>query len=431
MRILIANDTDDSVCLKKDVRSWTQRIVWFAKENDIIIFSDPPCSKYVELVCKLKDIDSSSLRIITLKSGRFGNEQMDTFNLLDEELINGISEFSVHITEIIPLWPSPNVSDFAERLGLSDRFKGCGFFSQFGVELGNNKCNFRAISIGNNISIPDGKVCHSKFEAIVRTRRLLEKYGTVIIKRAHGGAGAGNYILTLDHEVDTGHSGAKYFSFIGNLDSELFDFWHGHWEWASFDNAYGVVIEEYIPNAQTIYVEFLCSEQKVNLEGCGELLYEKGSLVGEFVNVLSAPEHIKSSLFSEGEKLASVYQKLGYRGLISCDAIHDGNNMYFTEVNARFSGSTHLYSIIANDIVCDSTRFVAQVTSPDSVFIPSVEEFVYRLSASGLLFDPEVNTGVYPVTPTFEKSGQIIYFVVANSFQEFGSVRTIVNELFK
>lgn len=43
------------------------------------------------------------------------------------------------VEEIWALWPSASVARFAEALDLSEKLPGCGFFSQGGGELVNNK----------------------------------------------------------------------------------------------------------------------------------------------------------------------------------------------------------------------------------------------------------------------------------------------------
>lgn len=146
MRILVANHIDDSIRARGDMRAWTQRIFWFAREGDLVVVPAHPDEQFLRYATSLTGVDPSTLRIHVPPPGRYERRLLDPESLTDEDFLRNIASDLGEVSEIFALWPSAQVAQFAAALGLSERLPGADFVAQGGGELVNNKSYFRALA---------------------------------------------------------------------------------------------------------------------------------------------------------------------------------------------------------------------------------------------------------------------------------------------
>ncbi|MFW0112610.1 hypothetical protein [Rothia sp. CCM 9416] len=419
MRLLIANDLDDSLLYKYDVRAWAHRIIWFAQNNDTIIMMDEPDYDYVEYVTRITGVELNTLKFLVLEGpGRFNRKMFDHHLLLDTSFIEKMKHVisDINITEVHALWNSPMISIFLEKINLEKLWKGNSLYKQNGSEFLNNMGNFRAISGGSKAPIAEGAVCKTIEDAKIFSKYYLEKYDALMIKKAHAGAGAGNILLSKKSAIDGSHSGNKQRVYLtDNYEEELFKFWDDKWEWVSHNGRYSVVVEEYIENAKSLYIEYFLDDFKCAFGEVGELHFKDGRLHHEVVPARNLNKKIESDILRSSEELAERYRILGCRGYLSVDSVIDSNDRFiFTEINAQFTGSSHLYGVISKNIARAKERglLVTQLSTPENVYIKDFNHFIYAIKRSNLLYSEESKKYVLPVTPCIGKSGTMIVAVV-------------------
>jgi hypothetical protein len=413
MRLLIGNDIEPSVALKRDVRAWTQRILWFAREGDALVLMCEPDRDFLAYVTALTGVDPSTLRFHVIPGsrnpGRDGERMFDHKALLDPGFV---AELRGHVTEadeVTALWPSPALPAFAEQIGLRGRLPGAAFMSQFGGEVANNKANFRAIAAGCGVPIATGSVCRTVAEAEVACAALLRDVPAVMIKKAHCAAGAGNFVVARAQGVCAGHAGGIGVRVLRPGAGALECFLQEKWGWASGRDRFAVIVEEFVEGARSVYAEFDCDEEGQQLEALGELIFEEGALVREEIPLRLDDTSTEGRLIRLGSRLASVYHLLGYRGTLSTDAVlTDTGEVTFTEVNCNVTGSTHLHRVVAREIVDVSrepARTVAQFTTPDHWSMPDLEGFLNVAGDRGLLYDSRARAGWLAVAPMTAEFG--------------------------
>lgn len=425
MRILIGNDVDDSLLLKKDISAWAQRIFWFAEDNDLIVLMRPPDERFVRYVTSLTGVDPASLKVHVVPPGRFDRRLLDPQCLTDEEFLRNVSKDLDGVSRIFALWPSPQVSHFASTLGLLDLWPGADFFSQSGGELVNNNANFRAFAASCGVRTARGEVCRTVDDAVAAMNRLLGgETSALMVKQAHAGAGAGNQIVTRDEDLETDHAGGRHFHVLGPGPDGVRAYWAERWEWASANGRYAVVIEEFQRRARSVYAEFHCDDSGVRLMEVGTLIFEKRVLTQELLPFRDLTEDVRARLVTSAARLAEFYRTMGYRGHLSADAVvtEDGE-VTFTEVNAQVTGSTHLYSVIAHRIVdtsCDPERSVVQCLSPPHWAMADLDEFLNGADEVGCLYDEDSRKGVIAVMPVIPDAGKgaLLYCIVFDTEDE-------------
>jgi hypothetical protein len=425
MRVLVGNHIDVSLRRRKDMRSWTQRIVWFARDGDLLVLPSRPDEEFVRYVTSLTGIDLSTLTIHIPPPGTFGDHLMDSPRLADEDFIGKVSADLHEVDEIFALWPSAQVSRFAAVLGLGDRYPGAAFFSQGGGELVNNKAYFRALAAACGVPIAHGRVCYSVDDAVEAMTRLLDESDAVFVKQAHNGAGSGNQAVIRGGRVETGRAGAKHVHHLTAGPQGIAAYWEERWTWASADGRFPVVVEEFKPGAATVYSEYHVADDGVRPTEAGSLTYTGGRISLQTVPLRGLPAEVHERLVAGGRLLAETYRAVGYRGLLSADAIVDpSGEVTFTEVNAQVSGSAHLYRAIAHKVVDvwrEPMRSVAEYHWPAEWPRAGFAEFLAAADELGCAFDPSDRKGIIVSTPFDEVRG-LVFCIVHETDEERDAV---------
>ena len=432
MRLLIANDVDEWMVRKRDIRAWTQRILWFAAQGDLLVVTNPLDEQFVQHVAKLKGFNADSLKVHVLPKGRFDGKIFDHLAMLDESFVSEVAKDVAGITEVFALWPSPHVATFVDRLGLHEKWSGIALFSQGACEMFNSKGNFRNFATSAGVSISNGSVCRSKDDAIAISRALLMKSSAVIVKKAHGGAGAGNHILTLEKDLESDHAGGHYLTILENVEKDIESFWEERWDWSTSFGAYPVVVEEFERDARSIYAEYFCSEYGPTLRAIGELQFINRQLERETFPVTDLEPLERHALTEQSGILANYYWKLGYRGFLSADSvITKYGKVTFTEVNARVTGSTHLYSVLVEQIG-GVDRKVTQLTSLPGWEFDGVSSFLSLVEEAGCTFDQRTRKGVVAVTPQVGDgtTGPLIFAVIHEDANEVDSTISCLQDAY-
>ncbi|MBC6451315.1 preATP grasp domain-containing protein [Actinokineospora xionganensis] len=424
MRILIGNHIDPAIRDRGDLRAWTQRIVWFAREGDLIVLCDEPDPQFFTYATSLTGAEPANLRVMVPPAGHHDGRLLDPESLTSPEFVRAVRDaLGVggldQVEEIFALWPSAHVSRFAAALGIEDKFAGAGFFGQGGGELGNNKATFRALAAAAGVPIPAGAVCRSEREAVAATAALLDGAGAVVVKQAHNGAGVGNQLLLRDVSLASDHVGARHLHRLDGDSREAIEaYWRERWDWASAQNRFPVVIEEFAPEAVSVYSEHIAADDGTRPTEMGTLLYVGRRLSHQIVPLRGVTDSVRAQLRHGGALLAETYRALGYRGHLSADAIvtTDGR-VVFTEVNAQVSGSLHIYQVIARRIVNTAAvpeRSVVEYHVPPTWAVPDFDAFLTAVDELGCAYDPATRTGVIvsmPVIPLEVNRAQFVFCI--------------------
>jgi hypothetical protein len=420
-RLIIANDLDDWIVRKKDVRAWAQRMLWFAEPGDVVVAMAPPDAAFLAHVAGVKGFDPGELTVHVIPAGRFEG-MVDHLALDTDEFAALVRPYAASATEVLAAWPSPHVASFVERLGIADRWPGHALFAQGACEPLNSMGGFRAWAAAAGAPISRGSVCRSKDDAVRASADLLASTRAIVVKKAHGGAGAGNHIVTTSAEVELERAGGKYVTVLDGSAASVASFWDEHWEWASAGGAYPVVVEEFQAGARSIYAEFDCSAEGARLCAIGELSFGHRQLERETVPAQGVAELARERLIAGARRLADYYWALGYRGPLSADAVvSPSDEVVFTEVNAQYTGSTHLYRVLG--ALAGDDRVVTQVTTPPFWPIASTEGFLAGVAASGCSFDPVERRGIVAVTPRIgaESLGPLVLAVIHAPEEDVGT----------
>ncbi|MFI8951204.1 hypothetical protein ACIGO6_32390 [Streptomyces sp. NPDC053750] len=423
MRILIGNHIDPSIRARGDMRAWTQRLFWFARPGDLLILCCEPDAVFVDYALAHTGVKREELTVLTAPAGAWGNRLLDPASLTVPAFVEQVRaalgpDGGGAVSEVFALWPSAAVARLANALGVASRFPGAAFFEQGGGEIGNNKANFRALAAASGVPILPGRICRSRAEAIEATGALLETSasGAVVVKQAHNGAGVGNQLLVRDQEMAVDHVGARHLHHLAPGPDGITAYWAKRWPWASGEDRWPVVIEEFAPGADAVYSEHYTSDEGTRATETGHLHYVGRRLSHQVVPLNGVTEPVRTALLDGGTRLAEAYRSMGYRGHLSADAlVLPGGRVVFTEVNAQVSGSLHIYQSIAHGIVevaAAPARQVVEYHVPPTWAVSSFTAFLAALDELGLTYDPATRMGVIVSMPAIPLApGEPVQFV--------------------
>jgi hypothetical protein len=435
MRILVGNHIDSSIQARKDMRSWTQRVLWFARDGDCVILPGRVDEEFLSYVTGLTGVDPDSLKIHVPPPGESGDHLLETRRLMDEGFLRAVAADLSEVTEIEPLWPSSALAGFAEALGLADRLPGGRFLSQSGGELVNNKAYFRVLAAAAGVPTAPGGVAHSVAEAVDLMTALLRCSNAVMVKQAHNGAGGGNQIVLAGDDIETGHAGAKHVHRLGSGEDAIAAYWHERWAWASAGDRFPVVVERFQPRSSTIFSEHHLEDSGTRPTETGSLGFVDRWLSEQVVPLRTVDDDVRARLVDGGTRLAETYRAVGHRGYISADAvIDDAGELIFTEVNARVSGTTHVYEPIAHRIVDvwrAPERTIVDFHWPKREWrLAGFAEFLDACTDLGCAYDPVDRIGVIVTTP-FDDLRGLSFCVVHDIDETRDAIRRKLDERFR
>ncbi|MET7458380.1 hypothetical protein ABZT03_42460 [Streptomyces sp. NPDC005574] len=422
--------------MSKDPRAWAQRVFWFAQEGDVIILSDAPDQAFVQHVGRVKGIDMSKVRVHICPPGRYEARKLDPYAMLAPEFVASVAKDLKNVSEIFSLFPSAQLSEFAARLGMRDRLPGADFFAQGGSEMANSKATFRILAAAAEIASAPGTVCRSPYDAVQAMLWLLAQGHSVMVKKAHNGMGAGNeMVLSSGVEAPT-NVGAQHMYRLAAEADAVTRYWKERWAWASVDGKYPVVVEALLSTVATYYAEFLVRDAGVELGGVGCLSFTEGLVAPrETVPAHGLPDLQRRALVLGAEALARSYHALGYRGHLCADAVAttDGE-IVFTEVNARTTTSTHLYSVIADQVIdlpTDEDYLLRQLYHPLAWNTPTTEAFLDAINDAGLAYDPKRRKGILMSMPVVPGNGGCLLVIASGGDDEEEAYLRRLNALFE
>ncbi|MDX6353921.1 MAG: hypothetical protein QOF98_824 [Streptomyces sp.] len=395
------------------------RMLWWAKEGDILVLPTAPDDAFADYVAGLTGTPRGSLTVLTPAPGRLGDGLLTPDRLTDPSLCGALRKALARTSSgdpaelrILPVYADTAVAGLARRLSAEAALPGHAFHAQGGSALVNSKAAFRAVAAGAGVPTAPGTVVSDPGQAARAIDNLLGEGHSAILKQEFSGGGLGNEILAPAPGVEpAGAPRVLVLSGSAAVDAYVAE----RWPWLTGGGRHRLVVERYYPGAVPVYAEFDVADHAVELVGTGEMLMDP-VVVGEIVPALATlPADVVAELITVGRRLCEAYRALGYRGTISADAYRTAEGeIRFSEANGRITGSTHLHTVMG-------ARLVGPALRPRRVFLggecpaPSFPVALAAVAAAGLGFDRATGTGVVLVNHFGPAAGSVMYCVIAEN----------------
>lgn len=405
-----------------------QRLFWFAADGDILVLPWVADDHYVDYVLGLTGTDRSTLTLLVPPTGYLGEELLTPDRLADPRFRVELREVLAErtIDEIFTAYDDAYVVDLAKAMSIAHALPGFAFSEQGGDALVNSKAAFRAVAAGIGVAIAPGVIAGTRELAESTIGEILRRGDSVIVKREFAGGGFGNEILATDENVVP--AGARKVVLLHNGDA-IEEYVAERWSWLTGGRDDRLVIEQYFTGAATVYAEFVVTDEGSDLLGTGEILMEPVA-IGEIVPPQSITPVQHEELVDAGRRLCEAFRGLGYRGIISADAIRTrAGDIVFSETNGRLTGSTHLHTVLRDIILRPEHRGDRVMVERAVWTVPSFTAAVDHLVAAGTAFDRETGTGVVLTGNYVPVNGKVMYCVVAKDYESAKSVVATLDAL--
>ncbi|TDC61303.1 hypothetical protein E1258_11915 [Micromonospora sp. KC207] len=406
-----------------------QRMFWFARDGDVLVLPFAPPADYLTYVTHLTGTDASSLTVVIPPPGSLGSDILTPDRLTDPSFLNDLRRAlgNRQPVEIVAVYKDLSVTGLARALAAEAALPGYPFSAQAGDALVNSKAGFRALAAGAGVPIAPGTVVTRPEQALEAITDLFDQDHSVMVKLEFNGGGFGNEILSrTDGVVPTG---APRVVVLPDRPA-LLSYVQRRWEWLTAGHAHRLVVERFFPGSTTVYAEFLVTEEAAQLIGVGELLMEPVA-IGTVVPAQTIDAETRAELLDGADRLVESLRVLGYRGVVSADAIvtPDGQ-VLFTETNCRLTGTTHLHLVLDGRVVDPGYREKRVFLERDGWAVPSFTAAIGRLAAAGLGYDPASRTGVVVTSNDVDGDGTVACCAVADDLQSAEQLHRRLGELF-
>lgn len=388
------------------------RLVWFLGEGDVCVFGVLPEDSYVDYVTALTGVRRSSLRLLAPPPGALGADLLSPDRLAAEEFRAELREIvQAHgVDALSPVCSDTAAASLAEAVGLATAMPGYAFSRQGGNTVVNSKAVFRATGAGVGTPMAPGVVAATRADASAFIENELSAGHPVIVKLDHHAGGLGN-------EVIARRAG---FSLIGARElivaedrGAVEDYLRARWDRLTGGRRDPVVLERYYPDSVPLYIEFVVTDDGVELLGHGQMMMEP-TYAGAVTPAPGLTATELAELEAGGRLLGEAVRALGYRGVFTPDAfLTPDRGLLFSEINGRISGVTHLHTAVGRAFGGPDSIKDRVLLERGGLAVPSFDAAVKTLERTGLGVNRTSRTGVVLIFDTSRVDGSVRYCVVA------------------
>jgi hypothetical protein len=297
-----------------------------------------------------------------------------------------------------------------------------------GVALVNAKSLFRAIAGGLGAPMPPGWIGDDRAGAGQFISEELAEGHCVIVKQDLQSGGKGNVVLSPVPDVRV--AGTKQPAVVLPGADAVSAYLAGRWDWLTDGGRHSIVIERYFTDAVPFFAEFVIDDDGIRLTGHGEMLMTP-TYAGVIAPMPRLDLAVEEDFIATARRLCVPFRAMGYRGTVSVDAILTaGHRFWFSEINCRMGGSSHLHGVIGAHVIGPSHRAKRLIAERDGWRAPSFAEAVHRLEAAGLAYDPETRLGVILTCDVVPANGTVRCCVVAEDMDAVKKYELLLGGIF-
>ncbi|WP_147455140.1 peptide ligase PGM1-related protein [Saccharothrix australiensis] len=428
---MVGHDFNEDLRNRNAAAWYSQRLTWFARDGDVLVLPTEPDKAYVEYVTGWTGTSAESLRFVVPPPGEGAIGRLTRERLRDPEFLDRLRAAAEDrvIDHVYALWPDARVVELADALGVGHAVPGRGFLSQGGDAVANSKALFRVIARGVGVPVAEGAVCLHPRAAEQAVTALLDAGHPAMLKNEFMSGGWGNEIISRTPHIDP--IGARRLVVVADAIT-LRDYLEEHWDKLTGDGRHSLVVERYHPDSSAAFAEFHVGDDGVRFGGQGQLLS-----LPQAASVIPAP-NVDAGRMAEiidgGRRLGEAMRAIGYRGVLSADAIvTPAGEVLFTEYNGRSTGSTHLYGVVGEQVIGPGyaeDRFIVERIGTPPWSVTTFAEAVDRLAGTDLGYDRASRRGVLFVHAFNPAANCVPYCVVAESMDAATEVEQRLGELF-
>ncbi len=405
MKVLVGNIDCEAQCGEPGKRTQEMRIddipcahrlLWLADPGDVLVMPVAISEQMIHYAAQFVPVEGVTQVVASTEEEPIC--LLTETTLRRPDLIERIAQSIRSPGQLISYFPDAGATRLAQRFGLP-----C-VTSSPGIVALNKKSEFRAFAKDHGVPIAPGAVCRTEQELIAAITALLDHSGEVIVKQDLAGGGEGNVVVTRFGERREHTGTARSMAVAGNGDvretaQQLFERFTGSGNEL-------IVVEAYLKNESVVCAELTGSAQVLTWGMMRmEPVFRGFELPYAFDHAADFLEHSK----------VLARNCRGYDGRLNIDAFTaPGHGLFFSEVNVRLGGCTHI-DVLARRLVGPDYLQTRTIHSRNKVRSTlSFPELIARLPS----YDRITNTGVIVLVEDLERSGSFEYLAMGRTRAE-------------
>jgi hypothetical protein len=283
----------------------------------------------------------------------------------------------------------------------------------------NRKSFFRTLAEKAGIPIARGRICKTKAELEAAINDLIADTGSVIVKQDLAGGGEGNVAVTTNLvQMEFLGTSATYHVAESTsrkaIAADIFATYSG-----LKNNR--LIVETYHTAREVIYSEVWAAENPSEtwLINWGRMLMEPTWIGFEIPSATMTPAQIEE-FTRHSLNLARLVGQFGYRGRMNCDAVLYDGGLFFTEINVRLGGCTHI-DVLARRLLGPSYDRTHVIKTRNSVKCQgSFSNLLQRIGA--LHFERATSRGVLVLAENLAELGEFECMCVGTSAEDAAAI---------
>ncbi|MEV7098002.1 peptide ligase PGM1-related protein [Amycolatopsis sp. NPDC051045] len=368
------------------------RMAWCLTPGDILVLPIAPCEPHLRYVLDFMEVDPATVHVVIPPPGRFGDGILSRDRLGHPEFLAQLRDLvaTTRVDSVVPFHFDEAVIKLAHDLGIGAATPGIGFLTQGGGKLLNSKAAFRAIASGIEVPIPEGIVTEHRSDAEGYVWEMLCAGRAVIVKQDFQKDNEGHVILSP--AVGVPPLGARRVEVLADRAAVSA---HFGINWARYSDCgrQRVVIEHYLVESTSVYVELLVTDSGTRLVGHGQLRLEP-VLNGLVIPAPTAALPAFAAFLAHAERLCEAVRGMGYRGTMSVDGVvAPSGDILVNEFNCRTNGSTHIH-LIGEQVLGAGYLADRVIVELRQYSFASFEDALRSLIERGLAYDRTARRGV-------------------------------------
>ncbi|MER8454158.1 hypothetical protein NKG60_30115 [Mesorhizobium sp. M1428] len=407
-----------------------KRMIWLAKNDDILITPTPVSQSFLDYVNTLKggsDILSlATSATFTKRPLPISNKDLETGSLLAKSLSllpsDRVSCLEPYIADEVSICIARLLGNVPITFSNQNLQASPEATRRF-----NDKAKFREFAANLGVPIASGSVCTNAQEVVDAVCRALLVSDKVILKVARHSGSDGNFVISKS--IEGSFQGATRAICIREADASSIR--AGVLETGLIaTEKEPVVVEAYSENESSVGVHFDIGRDRVKLAGVASILFNPGyggaywdrTLVGD----------LPKDVLAWCQSLGNYAREAGYVGPLSVDIVGAKEGGFFAcEVNGRHGGFSSIRAVsnslgLEPDIKNGERVVLFRTAIPIGIRFP---DLVDLLEKRLLHYNSSVKRGAVVMVEGYEDSGPFDFVIVGRDLCDVQGIERSLVEL--
>ncbi|RWC10647.1 MULTISPECIES: hypothetical protein [unclassified Mesorhizobium] len=407
-----------------------KRMIWLAKNDDILVTPTPVTRQFLHYVNALKgganivalatySTPTKRPLPISKKDLKAGSILSKSLSLLDSDRVSCLEPY---IADEVSICIAKFLGDVPVTFSNQTVRASPEVTRRF-----NDKAKFREFAPNLGVPIASGSVCVSTQGVVDAAYRALSVSDKVILKVARHSGGDGNFVISKS--IERSFQGATRAVCIREIDVNSIRA-GVHEIGLIATEKEPVVVEAYNENESSVGVHFDIGINRVELVGVASILFNPG--YGGAYWDKSLVDEIPKNVLAWCQNLGDYAHKSGYCGPFSVDIVKTKEVGFFAcEVNGRHGGFSSVRAVsnslgLEFDIKNGERVVLSRNAVPIGIRFP---DLVDLLEERKLHYNSSVKRGAVVMVEGYEDNGPFDFVIVGNDLRDVQGIECDIIKL--